>query len=160
MLCFCFEISPFIASIKEPHLQDKGVSLKFSLGYPITFFTGFCSPVSLRAQLNYESRGLIIKLTKRYAPLSAIVAKVSRESLKFYLVACISVKYDTVIPLFPSPKPFISHSIHTSLNPQFLDWRYRERSIGPTTDVLPDVTDGARRLYRGKTDRINLSELR
>lgn len=31
------------------YLQDKGESLKFSLGYLITFFTGgFCSLVSLR----------------------------------------------------------------------------------------------------------------
>lgn len=119
-----FEISSFIASIKEPH--DKGESLKFSLGYPITFFIGFYSLVSLRAQLNYESRGLIIKLTKRYAPLSAI-----RESFRIVKILSGSVHIRQVWhrnPLFrfPSPKLFVSHSIHTSLNPQFLDWRYRE----------------------------------
>lgn len=60
-----FEISSFIASIKEPHLAgQRRVVKNFRSDTDYFFFfsqADFCSLVSLRARLNYESRGLIMK---------------------------------------------------------------------------------------------------
>ncbi|KYN16935.1 hypothetical protein ALC57_10804 [Trachymyrmex cornetzi] len=50
------------------------------------------------------------------------------QIVKILPVTCISVNYDIAVILYSasSPKPFVSHSIDTPLNPQFLDRRYRE----------------------------------